>query len=194
MGSEGPSAASIGQKLGHELRQYAVIAAYLYVCFGALILYKTAILRGEGVSYTPFGFAAIKALILGKFILMGHAAGLGDRYQHRSLVHVVARKSLLFLVMLLVLSVVEELVVGLIHGRTVAASLSEFAGGRLPETLASCVIVLLILVPYMAFREFAVVLGEGSLRQLLLERRAGPRSGGSWPGHASDGRKVSAPP
>ena len=71
MSSEKPSAMTIGEKMGHELRQFGLIAGYLYVCFGALILYKMAILRGQGIGYAPYGLAAVKALVLAKFILAG---------------------------------------------------------------------------------------------------------------------------
>ncbi len=178
MGSQTGSHMTVAKKLRHELQEYALISAYLYVCFGALILYKTAILRGEGVSYAPYGLAIIKAVILAKFILVGHALRIGDRYSERRFVHIIAYKSLLFLVVLLVLSVIEEAVVGVIHGRTIAASLAEVAGGTLLQILASCLIMLLILVPYLTFRELNEVLGEGRLRQILFEKRAGPHSGG----------------
>ena len=134
MGSQTRSGVAIAKKLGHELREYALISAYLYVCFGALIIYKMAILRGQGISYAPYGLAAIKAVILAKFILMRHAVPMGDRYKRRRFVHVIAHKSLLFLVMLLVLSVIEEAVVGIVHGRTITASLAEVAGGTLRES------------------------------------------------------------
>ncbi|MEO8715892.1 MAG: hypothetical protein ABI369_12845, partial [Acetobacteraceae bacterium] len=47
------SDATLGQRLRHELLQYGLISAYLYVCFVALIFYKVSILRGEGISYAP---------------------------------------------------------------------------------------------------------------------------------------------
>ena len=172
------SGQTVRRKLGHELRQYAMISAYLYVCFGALIFYKTAILWGEGINYAPYGLAAVKALVLGKFILMGHAARMGERYERRRFIHIVAYKSLLFLVMLLVLSVIEEAVVGVIHGRSFADSLMQIGGGTLLEIVASCVIMLLILIPYVTFRELNEVLGEGRLRQILLDYRTGTPSHG----------------
>ena len=147
MESKIPPPGGFAHKVGRELRQYALISAYLYVCFGALIFYKTAILRGVGISYAPYGLAAIKALVLAKFMLMGHAVGMGDRYERRRFIHVIAYKSLLFLIMLFILSAIEETVVGVLHGRTVVVSLADIAGGTLPETLASCVIMLLILIP-----------------------------------------------
>jgi hypothetical protein len=70
MANHTPSAGTVGRKLGHEMQQFILIFAYLYV-FGALIGYKMAILSAQGISYTPYGLAAIKALVLAKFILMG---------------------------------------------------------------------------------------------------------------------------
>jgi hypothetical protein len=170
---------STAHKFVHELRQYAEISAYLYVCFGALLFYKLAILNGHGVSYAPYGMAAIKALVLGKFIVLGHMAGLGERFGKRRAVSVIAYKSLIFLAMLLVLSILEEAVVGLFHGQSVAASLAAFFGESLLQILATCLIMLLILVPYFAFGELREALGEARLRQLLFEPRSGRRAGGN---------------
>jgi phosphatidylserine synthase len=169
---------TVAGKLGQELKRYAVIAAYLYVCFGALILYKAAILRGQGISYTPYGLAVFKALVLAKFMLMGHAAKIGEHYARRRFVHVVAYKSLLFLALLFVLSIGEEVVVGLIHGRRLVDSLAVVTGGSMLQTIASCIIMLLILIPYLGIRELNQVLGEGRLRQIIFEHRAGLRAGG----------------
>jgi hypothetical protein len=177
MDSKTPPPRTMAHRVVHELREYALVSAYLYVCFGALLFYKMAILNGEGVSYTPYGTAAIKALILGKFILLGQAAGIGDRYERRRTIHVIAHKALLFLVMLFVLSAIEEVIVGIIHGRTVAASLTELLGGSLLQLLATCSIMLLILVPYLAFKELGDALGEGRLHQVLFASRAGRLAG-----------------
>jgi hypothetical protein len=165
------STETIAQRAKQELREYALLSLYLFVCFGALILYKAAILDEEGISYLPSGLAAIKALILAKFIMLGQMIRLGDRRRGGRIAYVIAYKALLYLILLLVLSVLEEVVVGLIHGRSVAASFAEFGGAKLPQTLATSLIMLLILIPYLASRELNVALGEGRLWTLLLERR-----------------------
>lgn len=177
MASNTPSAAAIGRKASHELKQFVLIFVYLYICFGTLVLYKVAILRAQGIDYAPYGIAVIKALLLAKFILMGHMARVGDRYKRRRFIYIVAHKSLLFLVMLFVFSVIEEVVAGIIHGQTIGASLAEFAGGTLPQVLASCAIMLLVLIPYLALRELNDVMGEGRLRQILLDYRTGSHTG-----------------
>lgn len=173
-----PPASSIAHKAIRELREYAVISAYLYVCLGALVLFKVAILNGQGVSYAPYGLAAVKALVLGKFILLGRAAALGDRHKGRRAIFVIAHKSLAFLVLLLVLSVIEEAVAGYIHGHTVTASLSSFLGGSLLQIVASSVIMLLILIPYFAYGEIEIALGEARLRNILFAPRDQLSAGG----------------
>jgi hypothetical protein len=167
------STATAAQRLKHELREYALLSAYLYVCFTALVLYKMAILGAEGIGYLPFGLPAIKALILAKFILLGLAIRSGDRHGERRIAYIIAEKTLLYLVMLIVLSIVEEAVVGVFHGRTIAASLTELVDGKLPQICAASFIMLLILIPYLASRELNARLGEGRLWQILFERHAG---------------------
>ena len=60
-------------RLREELHKYLAVSGYLYVCFVAIVLFKMAVLRDAGVAYLPLGLAAAKALILGKFVLIGEA-------------------------------------------------------------------------------------------------------------------------
>jgi len=147
------SEAGLKERAREELRNYAFVAAYLYVCFGAILLYKTALLREEGVAFLPHGLAAIKALILGKFILIGEAVGVGTRAHRRSLISSVAYQTALFFLLLIVLSVVEELVVGKVHGRSLAETVSEFREHAGLEMLATALLMLLVLIPLIAFKE-----------------------------------------
>jgi hypothetical protein len=170
--------ALLGRRVRHELVQFAVISAYLYVCFGAVILYKTAILNAEGISSAPFGLAAVKALILAKFMLLGEAARLGERYESRRVIHVILHKTLLFLLLLVVLAEIEEAISGMVHGQTLDAVLTAMGGSALWETAAASLIMLLILIPYIAFMEISAALGEHGMWQLLLTRRQGKAAAG----------------
>ncbi len=165
--------ATLAQRARHELAQYVIVSAYLYVCFGAILLYKAAILRGAGIDFDFYGLALVKALILGKFILIGHAFKIGERTTRGRLVFDILYHSAVFLVLLLVLSVLEEAIVALLHGHPIREALAGVAGGTLPQALATSLLMLLILIPYFAFREIAISLGEGTLLRLLTERRLG---------------------
>lgn len=166
------SLAVAGGKIKHELRTFIVLAVYLYVCFSAILLYKSAVLGAQGISFLPFGVPIIKALILAKFIMIGQMARLGDKL-HARLLLVVAYKAALYLCVLIALSVAEEAVVALVHGRTITVALMELWGGRLWEILATSLIMLLILVPYTAVRELNEVV-DGELWEIFSDYRSRP--------------------
>ena len=110
---------TLAQRARRELIEYFVVSSYLFVCFGALIFYKASILHGEGIEFTVFGLAIVKALILGKFLLLLEALKIGEDKKHaRSALANILTKSLLFSLLLFAMTVVEELIVGHIHGRT----------------------------------------------------------------------------
>ena len=164
------AARSLGRRVRHELVQYWLICAYLYVCFAAIVFYKTAILRANGVEYAPYGAAAVEALIVGKFLMIGHAVGLGERHRPRPMALALLAKAVIFLLFLMALCAAEEVVRGLIHGRTVIASVQELWGGTLLQVFATALLMLLILIPYLAVKELARVVGPERLRAILLAR------------------------
>ena len=158
---------AVGQRFREEIRHYLFIAAYLFVCFGAIQLFKSAVLREAGVSYMPLGFAAAKALVLAKFLMLGEAAGVGTRLRARSMLQRIVHRGLLLTLLLVLLTIVEELVMGVVHGRSAAQTLAESAG-RLPEALATSLLLLLVLVPWVAAQELDRALGRGSLKRMLF--------------------------
>jgi hypothetical protein len=171
MKSGGPSKVSVGARVTNELREFAVIAAYLYVCFTALAYLKAAILQAHGIPFAPFGFAAVKALICAKFISVGRIFHIGERFKSLPLIWPTLHKSLAFLALLFVLNILEEVGVGLIHHRTVADSFSEIGGGTLDQLIATSVVVLLTLIPFFAFRALGEVIGERNLVRIFFAPR-----------------------
>jgi hypothetical protein len=167
----GPIAkATLRQRATHEAKEFAVLAVYLYITLGAVILMKTAVLHTQGIEIAPWGIAIVKAAVLAKFMLIGHAMKLGERYTG-PLIWPTLHKAFAFLLLLAVMTVIEEVVVGWIHHRSVVASLGDLAGSRLEETLAGIFIMLLVLIPYFAFRVLGEALGEGRLvRMFFVER------------------------
>ena len=164
--------ATLHQRAMHELKELAIISAYLYVTLGAVIMMKTAVLRTEGgVEFIPWGIAIVKAVVLGKFVLLGNLVHVGGRNTTRPLIWPTLRRAFAFLVLLIVLTIIEEAVVGLFHHRSIAASLGELFGARLEETLAGYLIMLLVLIPFFAFRVLSEALGEGRLERMFFIAR-----------------------
>lgn len=165
----GPSKESLSKRVTDELIEFAVIAAYLFICFTAILYLKATILKAQGIPFTPFGLAAVKALICAKFASVGHALHVGERFKNLPLIWPTLYRSLAFLVLLLILNALEEVVVGLMHGRAATDSLAEMGGGSLDQLFANSIVGLLILVPFFAFRVLGEAVGERNLVRVFFK-------------------------
>jgi hypothetical protein len=161
---------ALARRARQELLSYAAVTAYLMVWFMALLFYKASVLHAVGVEFAPFGLALVKALILGKFILVLEALKIGDQDKHPAVFAVaIVKKALIFTALLVALSIGEEVVMGYAHGRSAHDSLKEVGGGSAPQALAASILMFLVLLPYLAFRRLAHVYGE--LPEVIFTRR-----------------------
>ncbi len=155
----------------HELKEFVILAVYLYITLGAVVLMKTAVLHTEGIDFAPWGIAVVKAAVLAKFMLLGNAMKIGGRNTTSPLIWPTLHKAFAFLVLLIIMTIIEEAVVGLFHHQSIPSSLSELVGPRLEETIAGFVIMLLVLIPFFAFRVLSEALGEGRLERIFFVER-----------------------
>ena len=168
--SQSPKPA-LRERAKNELKELLFITAYLFVVFSALTFYKSAILQAQGVNWLPWGFALIKAVVLAKFILIGRALHIGEAHRTKPLIWHILHKSIAFLILVAGLTVIEEVVVGFIHGKTFSESMAAVGGGTTEQMIASAVVMFLILLPLFAYRALSAVLGDGALLRILFEQR-----------------------
>lgn len=155
------------ERLRKELREYLQVAGYLFVCFCAILLFRSTSGGAAGGGLAELGFAAGKALILGKFVLIGEAAGIGSRLGSRTLGQHIVRKTVLLVVLLVLLSVVEEFLAGWWHGQASGAIWEELAQRRWVGILADSLLLLLVIFPYVAAKELLRALGPDTVREAL---------------------------
>jgi hypothetical protein len=168
MEDEATRTASLRGKAAREFKEMAALTLYLYICLGAVLLLKASILRDAGVDVAIWGIAAVKALLLAKFMLIGRAFNLGRRFRDRPLIWPTLYHALMFLILLLALTTAEEIVVGAIHDRALVDSLAHVVGHTFFEGVAVCLVLFLILVPYSAFACLAEVFGERQTVRLFF--------------------------
>src|SRR5471030_2973494 len=161
---------TLGSKVVGEFKQLLQIALYLYVCLGALLLYASSV-AGARVEYAHLGYAAVKALILAKFILMGHWLHLGEGRRNRLLIYSVLYQTLAIWLLLVVLSVLEQFVEGAWHGHSIGAGLAELRLNSFSRILAQSLILFLVLLPYVALRQLSAIMGPGTLKQIFFSAR-----------------------
>ena len=154
-----------------ELKAFILLTIYLYIAFSALILFKAGVMGEAGHSWSHWGLALIKSLLVAKFMLIGRAVHAGERFGDKPLIWQTVYRSLVFVAVVLVLTVIEEAIVALIHHEPIWNAESAMGGGNLTEFLATIVIVFLIFFPYFAFQALGEITGAKPLFALFLKQR-----------------------
>ena len=162
---------TIKERAREEIRNFWYIATYLFVCFAVLMFFESTLTNNANTGVSALGAAAIKAAILAKFILIGDALGVGDKSRAPRLVGSIVTKSIQLWLLLILLTVIEELVVGLLHGHALVATWAEYRQKPVVSLFAKSLVVLLILLPLIATRELSRILGPGVLRKMLIARQ-----------------------
>ena len=165
--SETSRSAQIKAKVKHEFQTYLWLSAYLYVVFGAIIVFKAAVLRDQGLAFAPWGIAIVKALVLAKFLMVAEMLVERRRRGPRPFPFAVAQRTIVLGLALLVMTIIEEWLVGLYHGRPLAETLGEIFGPRWREFVASAVLVTMALVPYVGLQRVRESMDEDSWRRLM---------------------------
>ena len=158
--------AALRRRLAHEFERPRRHSLLLFF-FGSIITYRRLVLAAHDISFSDYGWALLKALVLGKVILIGEFLGLGERFRDRPLLLSIFWKTLAFALFIVAFGVLEHVVSALIHHRPLASEF-EFSGSEGYELLARIQLQVVGLVPLVALLELARVLGEGKLRALLF--------------------------
>jgi hypothetical protein len=169
--------ASLKAKLREEIVKYLAVSAYLFVCFGVLQWYKAALLQDAGMHYLPLGVAVVKALVIGKFLLIGDAIQARLQDGSAGLLGRIARRLAWLLVILVLLNFAEELIVGWFHGQSLEEIPTELRARSLLERGTEMALMGLIVLPLVAIGELNHALGPGVLKSLLLQPKAGEAHG-----------------
>ena len=161
---------SVRSRLAHEFKSYGVISAYLFVCFSVILFYDASTSAGRSADAFGIGAALFKALVIGKFILIGELFKPGSRVSAPTLLHRVAWRTIGVLLVLILFKLIEELLVAAVHGQSIKETFDEIMRLSWPRLFAPTLMMLLILIPLMTAIELDRTLGKDGLKDLLLKR------------------------
>ncbi len=156
-------------------KEFLVIVAYLWVLLSVLELHKWVILRQQHIAHDmgfKVGVSLINAVVLGKVLFIVEELHIVEHLSYRPIVFPILYKSAVFSIILICFHIVEEMLVGMFHGKTIAQSIPVMGGGGVEGILVMGVIAFVVLIPFFAFREFARLVGEDELKSLILGRGA----------------------
>src|SRR5215471_4412047 len=109
-----------------ELRNLSITVIYIWVFLSVFALHREIILKSYHINYsTKFGFAFINAVILAKFMWLGEILHAGKMAAGKALIYSTLWNAALFAAILMIFRLLEEALVKVWHGSSIAASFSE---------------------------------------------------------------------
>jgi len=156
------------KKLLHEMTEYWTNFIYLAIFFSVFITYRRLLMAEYNISYSDYGISVIKALILAKVIMIGDMFRFGRWLEDKPLIFPTIYKTVTFMLFVMLFSILESTVSGLLHGKGMTGGLREILGGGRYELLGRSLIVFCAFLPFFAFRELGRILGKGRIRELFL--------------------------
>lgn len=153
-----------------EAKHVLRIFLYLWLLFGLFALHKSLLLPDEGIIYGQ-GFAIVNAFVLAKVMAVADHLHIGENFETRPLIYPVLFNAAVFAVILVCFDLIEEVVVGILRGKTIAEGIENIGGGTLEGILSVGIIIFVVLIPFFAFREMIKVVGERQMHDLLFVRR-----------------------
>ncbi|MBV8569128.1 MAG: hypothetical protein JO319_00815 [Acidobacteriaceae bacterium] len=154
------------------MKEFLVIALYLWVVFALLAVHKTVILGEHHIDFAAHGFALINALALGKVVLVGRKLHLADDLlPNAPLIYPAMLKSAVFTVLLAGFKILEDAGLGLYHGQSFSQSIADIGGGTWKGILSISAIMFVVLIPFFAFTELQKIVGEGKLERMFFYTR-----------------------
>ena len=162
---------NLKQKAVDELREYLIIAVYLFVVFSLLVIHSSMILAEHHIPYALHGFALINALALAKIMLAAQNMHLADQFGDAPLIYPTILKSFVFAVLLAAFKIAEDTILGRLHGKPFHQSLAELGGGTWWGILILVALVFVMLIPFFGFTELRRVFGSERLFGVFFHPR-----------------------
>jgi hypothetical protein len=163
---------TLKEKAYQQLTQFLLIAFYLWLVFGLLIVYKSVVLAEYHIDFVFHGFALINALTLAKVMLVAKDLHLGEKFDEAPLIYPTLLKSALFSVVLACFKLLEEAVVGLYRQESFHQRIASLGGGTWKGILTLTVLLFVVLIPFVGFGELQRVLGARKLAQVFFHLRS----------------------
>lgn len=153
-----------------ETKEFFAIAFYLWVVFAMLEVHKSVILGEHHINTTYHGLALINAWALAKVMIVARRMHLADFVHHVPLIYPTLLKSAAFTLVLACFKILEDAALGWYRGQSFGQSIADLGGGTYEGILSLAAIVFVVLIPFFAFTELQMVVGEGKLMQVFFSR------------------------
>src|SRR5688572_14831077 len=138
------------QKILHELKSYWLLVLYMAIFFGVFTTYRRLLLAHYGINYADYGISVIRALVLGKVVLVAETLRLGRGFEDKPLIVPTLYKTFLFTLCVAVFDIAEGLVRGFIGGLGSMGAVDDVVSRFNYEWLSRTLIIFFAFLPLFA--------------------------------------------
>lgn len=145
------------------------IFLYLWILLGLFAIHKSIVLNEPNPFYHQ-GFAIINAIVLAKIMFIAEVFNVADDLKRKPLIYPIVYKSAVFALILISFHILEGMLSGLWHNRSLAESISILRTNGL-QLIVFGLIMFIVLMPFFALREIARDVGADNLFEQFFRRR-----------------------
>lgn len=160
---------NLKKKFLDEIYLFFTYTLFIFILFSIFNIYERLLLDDYGKSHMRYGYSLIEALILAKVILIGQAVNLGSKFKHKPLYISILYKTLVFSIVLVLLTVGEHFIMGYFAGRTWVQTYHELMQQQLNIILAKNFIMIIIFAQFFTVLALSQALGEHKLYELFFK-------------------------
>jgi hypothetical protein len=153
-----------------EGRKLLWMFAYLWLLLGLFSVHKSVVLNEPNLIYHQ-GFAFLNAFLLAKVMLTAEMFHIADNFRHKPLIYPIMFKSAVFSAILISFYIIEEMLIGMWHGKPATESIPDIGGGSVNGILAVGAMMFVVLMPFFALKEIGRDIGDDKLHELFFVRR-----------------------
>lgn len=160
------------QKLFHEFSEYLINVVYLTMFFGAFAVSRRLTLAHYDIYVDDYFIGIIKALVIGKVIMIGAFLRISRKYENKPLIIPILYKTVLFVIWVILFDVTEVLIKESIKLQSLSQSYQYLISEHFSKLwLGGLIMVTVSFIPFFAMKEISRVVGHEKFKNFLLKSR-----------------------
>lgn len=163
---------SLKHGLLHELKKFILFTIYFFVWFYAISLYTSMLLEANGMRYAvptySLLFVLVKAAIVAKFFITAELVFPMHVSKRFPLVFSLLGHSFVYLAVVMLLSVLEKGVEGLVHHKGFVSSMQTYANADPKLVAAIAFVYWLVIVHCLLYAAVERYIGSRQIRLFLF--------------------------
>ena len=163
---------TLKQKLLHEISEYLINVVYLAIFFGAFAVARRLTLAHFDIYVADYFVGIIKALVIGKVIMIGAFMRISHVYENKPLIIPVFYKTILFVICVIIFDIIEVLIKETIKLQSLADAYQFLMVEHFSKLwLGGVIMIFVSFIPFFASKELSRVIGQQKFRDMLLKHR-----------------------